>query len=76
MCRILAVELTCAARAIEMRAPLQPSRATATVIGVIRAQVDGAGPDRWLSPELAIVEQMVRSGAVIDAVTESVGELL
>ncbi|MCU1367963.1 MAG: histidine ammonia-lyase, partial [Ilumatobacteraceae bacterium] len=73
--RILAVELTCAARAIDLRHPLQPGAGTAAALAVIRAEVAGAGPDRWLSPELAIVEQIVRSGAVVDAVTEAVGEL-
>ena len=73
--RILAVEITCAARAIDLRAPLQPGLGTAAALAAVRAEVAGAGPDRWLSPELAIVEQLVRSGAVLDAVTEAIGDL-
>jgi histidine ammonia-lyase len=29
------------------------------------AGVPGAGSDRWLSPELAAAEQLVRSGALV-----------
>ena len=73
--RILAVEITCAARAIELRAPLTPGAATGAVVSALRAGVEGAGPDRWLSPELATVEQLVHSGAVLDAVTTTIGDL-
>jgi len=73
--RILAVELTCAARAIDLRRPLLPGAATGAVLAVIREQVDGPGPDRWLSPELAAVEQLVLDGSITRAVTATIGEL-
>ncbi len=76
LARIIAVEITCAARAIDLRDPLLPGPGTAAALAAVRAEVPGAGPDRWLSPELAIVEQLVRSGAVLDAVTEAIGELV
>jgi histidine ammonia-lyase len=75
LARILAVEVTCAARAIDLRQPLLPGPGTAAALAAVRAEVAGAGPDRWLSPELAIVEQLVRSGAVLDAVTGAIGDL-
>ena len=75
LARILAVEIMCGARAIELRAPLAAGAATDAVVSALRAQVAGAGPDRWLSPELAIVEQLVHSGAVLDAVTTIIGDL-
>src|SRR5207253_2160764 len=49
---ILAVELCAAARAQELRRPLEPSPATASVRDVLRKQVGGAGPDRVVAPEL------------------------
>ena len=73
--RILAVELTCAARAIDLRQPLLPGAATGAVLAVIREQVAGPGPDRWLSPELAAVEQLVLGGSITRAVTATIGEL-
>ncbi len=57
---ILAIEMVAAARAIDLRAPLQPAPVTAAVIAVLRARVPGAGPDRFLAPELAEAVEVVR----------------
>jgi histidine ammonia-lyase len=73
--RIVAVELTCAARAIELRAPLHPGTGTGAALAAIRAEVAGAGQDRWLSPELALVERLVRDRRILAAVTDAIGEL-
>jgi histidine ammonia-lyase len=73
--RILAVELTCAARGLELRAPLAPAPGTAAALATIRAVVQGPGPDRYLSPELAEVERLVESGALLEAVEPVIGEL-
>jgi len=73
--RILAVELTCAARAIDLRAPLEPGPGTAAARAAVRAVVPGPGPDRWLAPELAEAEALVASGAVLDAVEAAIGGL-
>src|SRR4051812_2130458 len=73
--RILAVELTCAARAIELRAPLQPAAGTAAALGALRTAVPGHGPDRWLAPELAQAEALVAAGAGLAAVEREIGEL-
>jgi histidine ammonia-lyase len=72
---ILAVELCAAARAQEMRAPLEPSPATGAVRKLLRKQVKGAGPDRAVSPELAAAEAFIRSGEVIEAAEAVVGRL-
>jgi histidine ammonia-lyase len=73
--RILAVELTCAARAIDLRAPLQPGAATGAVMALLRKHVEGPGADRWLGPELAAVESLIESGAVLAGATAAIGEL-
>jgi histidine ammonia-lyase len=73
--RILAVELTAAARALDLRAPLQPAPGTGAALAAVRAAIPGAGPDRWLAPELAQAETLVASGAVLDAVESAVGGL-
>jgi histidine ammonia-lyase len=59
--RILAIELVTAARAVELRAPLEPAPATGAVIAALRQTVPGAGADRFLAPELAAAEAFVRS---------------
>jgi histidine ammonia-lyase len=73
--RILAVELTCAARALDLRAPLEPGPGTAAALRGVRAVVPGRGPDRWLAPELAEAEALVASGALLEAVEAEIGSL-
>jgi len=76
LARILAVELVCGARGIELRAPLQPAGGTGAALAAVRAAgIAGAGPDRWLAPELAAAEQLVREGALLDAVQTAIGQL-
>ena len=70
--RILAVEYVCAARAIELRAPLVPSPATEALLALLRADVDGVGPDRYLAPDLAAAEALLASAAMANAL-DSVG---
>jgi len=69
--RILAVEYTIAARAIDLRAPLVPARATGALVALLREQVPGPGPDRHLSPELLAAESLLASDEVT-AVVEGV----
>ena len=73
--RILAVELTCAARALDLRAPLEPGPGTAAARAAVRSAVPGPGPDRWLAPELAEAERLVSTGAVTSAVESAIGAL-
>ncbi len=65
--RVLAVELLSAARALDLRSPLQPGPATGAVVAALREQVPGPGPDRFLSPEIEATVEFVRSGAAIRA---------
>ena len=73
--RILAVELSCAGRALELREPLAPARGTAAAIAAIRSVAPGPGPDRWLAPELAAVVELMGSGVMLDAVEAEIGRL-
>ena len=75
LARILAIELVCAARAIELRTPLEPAAGTGAAIRALRAAgVAGAGPDRTLAPELARAEELV-GGDLLDAVQAVTGAL-
>ena len=58
---ILAVELTAAARAVELRAPHKPSPVSAELIARLRKVVPGMGPDRFLAPELAAAAELLKS---------------
>jgi histidine ammonia-lyase len=64
---IISIEIMTAARAIELRAPLQPAKATAAVIDELRKHVAGAGSDRYLAPEMATVVVLAQSGVLLRA---------
>src|SRR5690625_483415 len=74
--RVLAVEVLTAARALDLRAPLTPAPGTAAVRDLLRdSGVAGPGPDRFLAPEIDTVVALVRSGAVVRAAEDVIGEL-
>jgi len=65
--RVLAIELLSAARALDLRRPLQPGPATGAVVAALRQRVAGPGPDRYLAPEIEAAVEFVRSGAAVEA---------
>jgi histidine ammonia-lyase len=66
--RVLAIEIATAARALDLRAPLEPAVPTAAVRDAVRAAgVAGPGPDRHLAPEIEAVVELVETGAVLTA---------
>ncbi len=73
--RVIAIEVLTGARALDLRAPLDPSPATGAVLRVLRQRVAGPGPDRHLSPEIEATVDLVRSGALVAAVEERIGAL-
>ena len=66
--RVVAVELVCAAEALELRG-LPAAPATAPVVACLRERVPRMEVDRFLAPDLAAAEDLVRSGAVLRATT-------
>jgi histidine ammonia-lyase len=75
LAQVLAVELLVAARALDFRRPLRPSPATAAVVDAVRREVDGPGPDRFVAPELAAAERLIRGGAAVAAAEDVIGDL-
>jgi len=68
LARVLAIEIVSAARALDLRAPLEPAAPTAGVRDAVRAAgVAGPGPDRHLAPELQGVVDLVTTGALLTA---------
>jgi histidine ammonia-lyase len=63
---VVAIELLAAARALALRAPLQPSAVTGAIADRVNALSGGPGPDRWLSPEIAAVSDLVSSRELLD----------
>jgi histidine ammonia-lyase len=73
--RNLAVELVCAARALDLRAPLVPGPGTAAARAAVREWIPGPGPDRFTAPELAEAEALIGSGRLVRAVEAAIGLL-
>ena len=73
--RIIAVELVCAARGLELRSPLEPAAGTGAALAAIREADAGPGIDRYLAPELGAVTALISSAAVSAAAEAAVGEL-
>ena len=63
--RVLAVELLTAARAIRLRAPLEPSPAVRGVLDALEA--GHPGPDRFLAPEIQTAFDLITAGGAISA---------
>lgn len=72
--RVLAIEILTAARALDLRAPLEPGPATDAVRRLVRTRVAGPGSDRHLGAEIDEVVAMVQSGAVVTAAHRVPGE--
>jgi histidine ammonia-lyase len=62
--RVLAIEFLTAARALDLRKPLNPAPATAAAVAKLREHVGGPGPDRHLAPEIAAAEDLIRKGVL------------
>jgi histidine ammonia-lyase len=73
--RVLAIELLAAARALDLRKPLEPAPATAAVVSALRLSVAGPGPDRHLAPEIEAAVELVASGAAVTAAESVAGPL-
>ena len=62
--RVLAVEILCAAQALELRR-LRPSPETRAALARLRADVPPLPVDRFLAPDLAAAERLVWSGELL-----------
>jgi histidine ammonia-lyase len=73
--QVLAVELLCAAQALELRAPLRPARATSALLAALRERVPPLQADRMLAGDLETTEHWLRGDAWREAVQSTVGAL-
>ena len=69
---VVAIELLASARALALRAPLVASPVTVAVMNRVNAASGGPGHDRWLSPEIAAVSELVASRELLDVVARFV----
>jgi histidine ammonia-lyase len=71
----VALEALCAARALELSAPLQTAPATGALVKRIRLEVPFMERDRFMAPDLRRGEELVRTGELARAAKEMIGTL-
>jgi histidine ammonia-lyase len=72
---VLALEALGAAQALDLRAPLEPGQATASVKAALRDGVPFYEADREFGPDIAAAVRLVRSGRLISAAEDVSGTL-
>ncbi len=73
--RIIAVELVCAAQAVDFRSEYKPGKGTQAAYQVIRSKVKMLKQDRIIGKDIQSVIGLIRSGDLVQAVEKSVGKL-
>jgi histidine ammonia-lyase len=72
---VLAIELLCAAQALDLFTNMKPGEGTLAAYRVIRDSVPHLERDRMLSPDIEKVVRLVKEGFLLDAVEKKVGSL-
>ena len=72
---VIAIEMLCAAQALDFRKPQKPGKGSLTAYEVIREKVSFMENDRVLYPDINTVAELVRSGSIVAKVEAVVGEL-
>jgi histidine ammonia-lyase len=72
---VLAIEALAAAQGLDLRAPLDPSPATAAVLAAVREISPTVDEDRSLSGDIEAVHDLVAGGALVAAASSRAGEL-
>jgi len=73
---ILAIELLCASQALDMRAPLKPSKVTAALINMVRTRVPFWEEDRLMHKDINICKDFIRSDRVLTECEKVAGNIL
>jgi histidine ammonia-lyase len=73
--KVLGIELLCAAQGLDLGAPLRPGLGVHAAYQALRKVVPGLDGDRFLAPDLALAERLVREGVVVAAAERKVGPL-
>jgi histidine ammonia-lyase len=62
---VLAVEALCAARGLDLRAPLRPGQGVATAHAAVRAAVPPLAADRPPGPDIAALARLIADGGLV-----------
>lgn len=72
---VLAIEILSACRALDLVAPLKPSRGVAAALAAVRRVVPRGEDDHVLSPEIASIESLILEGTLRTATEQATGGL-
>jgi len=72
---VIAIELLCAAQALDLFTNLKPGKGTLAAYQAIRKVVSHLDKDRIISGDVCAVKQLMRSGKILNAVEKKVGAL-
>jgi histidine ammonia-lyase len=72
---VVAIELLCAAQALDLFTNLRPGEGTRAAYEAIRAALPHLEADRLLSPDIEAMRGLMRSGAILDVVENRIGPL-
>jgi histidine ammonia-lyase len=73
--KVLGIELLCAAQALDLGEPLKPGAGVHAAYQALRQVVKGLDGDRYLAPDLAAAEKLVRDGVLVAAAEKKVDVL-
>jgi len=71
--QVLAIELLCAAQALDLFTDMRAGQGTQAAYRVIRQKIPHMGEDRFLSKDMQEAQQLLESGEILRAVEEVVG---
>ena len=72
---VVAIELLCAAQALDVFTNMKPGEGTQAAYEVIRGKVSRLDEDRVLSTDIEAVKNLLKSGEILAAVEAKVGQL-
>jgi histidine ammonia-lyase len=72
---VIAIELLCAAQALDLFTNLKPGEGTLEAYRVIRKAISHLEKDRILSQDIAAMKELIHNATILRAVEKKVGEL-
>jgi histidine ammonia-lyase len=73
---VVAIELLCAAQALDLFTNLKPGEGTLAAYQVIRGPIAHLDTDRFLAADIDAMRALMRSGDILRAVEEKAGALV
>lgn len=68
---VIAIELMCAAQALDFRRPLRPGKGSEAGYAAVRSRVKRLRQDRVLAPDIAAIRELMRAGGIRAAVSKA-----